>query len=99
MPPTLHLILNNQLKLTIIIWKMWVTYHRLNCIFDWKRGNSSLGNNEQKKCKIAEFLTTTERKKCKNMQNILLDGCCLLFEEYLQDIGSVYILKPNRAEK
>ena len=33
------------------------------------------------------------------MQNILLDGCCLLFEEYLQDIRSVYILKPNRAEK
>ena len=33
------------------------------------------------------------------MQNILLDRCCLLFEEYLQDIRSVYILKPNRAEK
>ena len=33
------------------------------------------------------------------MQNILLDGCCLLFEEYLRDKRSVYILKPNCAEK
>ena len=77
---------------------MWVTYHRLNCIFDWKRG--CLGNSEQKNVtEIAEFFTTTERKKCKNMQNILLDGCFLLFEEYLQDKRCVYILKPYRAEK
>ena len=77
---------------------MWVTYHRLNCVFDWKRG--CLGKSEQKNVtEIAEFFTTTERKKCKNMQNILLDRCCLLFEEYLQDKRSVYVLKPNRAEK
>ena len=69
LPPTLRLLLHNQLKLTIIIWKMWVTYHRLNCIFDWKRG--CLGNSEQKNVtEIAEFFTTTERTKCKNMQNI-----------------------------
>ena len=98
LPPTLRLLLYNQLKLTIIIWKMWVTYHRLNCVFDWKRG--CLGKSEQKNVtEIAEFFTTTERKKCKNMQNILLDRCCLLFEEYLQDKRSVYVLKPNRAEK
>ena len=69
LPPTLRLLLYNQLKLTIIIWKMWVTYHRLNCVFDWKRG--CLGKSEQKNVtEIAEFFTTTERKKCKNMQNI-----------------------------
>ena len=32
---------------------------------------------------IAEFLTKTERKKTQNTQNILLDGCYLLFEGYL----------------
>ena len=42
---------------------------------------------------IAELLTYTEWKKCKNTQNILLDGFYLLFEEYLQDKTSVYILK------
>ena len=42
---------------------------------------------------IAELLTKTEWEKCKNMQNILLNGFYLLFEEYLQDETSVYILK------
>ena len=28
------------------------------------------------------------------MQNIFLDGLYLLFEEYLQDETSIYILKP-----
>ena len=46
--------------------------------------------------KIAEFLIKTERKICKNMQNILLDGCYLLFEQYLQENTSFYILKPHR---
>lgn len=32
-----------------------------------------------------EFLTKTERKKCKNMQTILHGGCYLFFEEYLQE--------------
>ena len=32
----------------------------------------------------AEFFTKTERKKCKNTPNILLEGCYLYFEEYLQ---------------
>ena len=57
LPPTLRLLRNNQLALTIIIWKMWVTYHRLNCVFDWKRG--CLGNSEQENVtEIDEFLTT-----------------------------------------
>ena len=33
---------------------------------------------------IAEFLTKAEWKKCKNVQNMLLNGCHLLYEEYLQ---------------
>ena len=32
-----------------------------------------------------------------NTQNILLNGCCLLFEKYLQENTSFYILKS--AEK
>ena len=35
--------------------------------------------------KIAESLIKTERKIWKNTQNILLNGCCLLFEKYLQE--------------
>ena len=47
---------------------------------------------------ITEFLTKTERTKCNNRQNIhLLDGYYLLFEQYLQEKSSFYIL--NRAEK
>ena len=46
--------------------------------------------------KIAEFLIKTERKIRKNTQNILLDGCYLLFEAYLQENTSFYILKPGR---
>ena len=34
---------------------------------------------------FAEFLTKTERKESKNTQNLLLDRCYLLFEEYLQE--------------
>ena len=30
------------------------------------------------------------------MQNILLDGCCLLFEEYLKEKNLCMILKPYR---
>ena len=45
----------------------------------------------------AEFLTKIERKKCNNTQNIVIDGCYLLFEEYLQEKkGSIYILNPCR---
>ena len=46
---------------------------------------------------IAKFLTKTEWKKCKNMQNILLDGCYLFFEEYLQE-KHLFIF-PNHSEK
>ena len=46
--------------------------------------------------KIAKILTKTERKIRKNTQNILLDGRYLLFEEYLQENTSFYILKPGR---
>ena len=46
--------------------------------------------------KIAEFLIKTERKIYKKTQNILLNGCYLLFEEYLQENTSFYILKPGR---
>ena len=45
---------------------------------------------------IAEFLTETERKENKNTQNILLDICYLLFEEYPQKRPCVYILKLCR---
>ena len=38
---------------------------------------------------IAEFLPKTERKKCKNTQNI-----ADVIEEYLQEKTSVYILRP-----
>ena len=48
-------------------------------------GNSGLKKMEFTAIKdeVAEFLTKTERRKSKNTQNILLDGCYLLFEEYL----------------
>ena len=46
--------------------------------------------------KIAEFLIKTERKICKNTQNILLDGCYQLFEEYLHENTSFHSLKPGR---
>ena len=46
--------------------------------------------------KIAEFLIKTERKICKNTQNILLDECYQLFEEYLHENTSFYSLKPGR---
>ena len=43
-----------------------------------------------------EFLTKTERKKCKKMQTILHGGCYLLFEGYLQEKKiSVFILSPT----
>ena len=41
--------------------------------------------------KITEFLTQTELKRCKNAQNILLDGCYQLFEEYLQEKKHLFI--------
>ena len=63
LPPTLRLLLNNQLVLTIIIWKMWVTYHRLNCIFDWKRG--CLGNSEQKNVAFTIQLNERNARICK----------------------------------
>ena len=46
-------------------------------------GNSGLKKMEFTAIKdeVAEFLTKTERRKSKNTQNILLDGCYLLFEE------------------
>ena len=46
---------------------------------------------------IAEFLTEeTELKENKNTQNILLNICYLLFEEYPQKRPCVYILKLCR---
>ena len=45
---------------------------------------------------IAEFLTETEWKENKNTQNILLNICYLLFEEYPQKRPCVYILKLCR---
>ena len=35
--------------------------------------------------KIAEFLINTEQKESKITQNILLNRCYLLFEEYVQE--------------
>ena len=43
------------------------------------------------KDEVAEFLTKTERRKSKNTQNILLDGCYLLFEEYLHGKNICFI--------
>ena len=48
--------------------------------------------------KIAEFLIKTERKICKNTQNILFDGCYLLFEEYLYKKIHLFI-SWNRAAR
>ena len=49
-------------------------------------GNSGLKKMEFTAIKdeVAEFLTKTERRKSKNTQNILLNECYLLFEEYLR---------------
>ena len=65
---------------------------------NWKKNwRSRLSEDE-----IAGFLTKIERKKCKNSQyqNLLLNGCYLLFEEYEEEKNkkktSVYILKPYR---
>ena len=54
-----------------------------------KTRRSRLSENE-----IAEFLTTLNIK-CKNTQNISIDGCYLRFEEYLQEKNIFW----NRAEK
>ena len=60
-----------------------------------------MGDGELNNCihNYVEFLTKTERKKCKNMQTILHGGCYLLFQEYLQrKKTSVYILsRPFRG--
>ena len=40
---------------------------------------------------IAEFLINTERRESKIRQIILLDGCYLLFEEYVQEKQTVFI--------
>ena len=44
--------------------------------------------------KMAKFLTL-----CKDTLNILLDGCYLIFEEYLQGKPSAYILKMCLEER
>ena len=50
----------------------------LSCLFtsEFKKWHSQLSEDE-----VAEFLTTTEGKNQEYTQNILLDGCYLLFEE------------------
>ena len=65
----------------------------------------SLGNSGLKKMEftaikdeVDEFLTKTERRKSKNTQNILLDGCYLLFEEYLHGKKRLFYIL-NCAEK
>ena len=64
-----------------------------------------LGNSGPKKMEftaikdeVDEFLTKTERRKSKNTQNILLDGCYLLFEEYLHGKKRLFYIL-NCAEK
>ena len=49
--------------------------------------------------RIAEFLTKIERKKCNNTQNMVIDGCYLLFEEYLQEKKNDLFISWIRAEK
>ena len=48
---------------------------------------------------IAEFLTKTERKKSQNTQNILLNACYLLFEEYLHKKNLYLYLKTVPKNK
>jgi len=45
---------------------------------------------------LAKFLTKTESEKCNNTQNILLDGCYLLFEEYLEEKNVCLYPEPYR---
>ena len=63
-------------------------------------GNSGLKKMEFTAIKdeVGEFLTKTERRKSKNTQNILLDGCYLLFEEYLHGKKRLFYIL-NCAEK
>ena len=63
-------------------------------------GNSGLKKMEFTAIKdeVDEFLTKTERRKSKNTQNILLDGCYLLFEEYLHGKKHLFDIL-NCAEK
>ena len=72
--------------------KMWSRRHRL-----YSRLTFCIPTSLSQLIKIAGFLIKTERKICKNTQNILLNGCYLLFENYLQENTSFYILKS--AEK
>lgn len=52
------------------------------------------------KDEIAQFLTKTKQKKCNETQKVLLDGCHLLFDEYLSArFNIVYILKPFRNNR
>ena len=89
---------------------MRAIYHRIDGIFEWKRGCMHGQQNIDQRCFPArrpsclfatvrrrdEFLTETERKENKNTQNILRDICYLLFEEYPQERPCVYILKLCR---
>ena len=45
------------------------------------------------------FLSENERKKRKNTQNVLLEGCYLLLDEYLQDIKKTTCLYPETVTK
>ena len=48
---------------------------------------------------IAEFLTKTERKKSLNTQNILLNACYLLYEEYLHEKKNLYLYLETVPKK
>ena len=49
--------------------------------------------------RLAEFLTKIEGKKCNNTQDIVIDGCYLPFEEYLQEKKNDLFISGIRAEK
>ena len=90
---------------------MRTIYHRFDDIFDWKRGRSMVYWLEtrllvQKWTKKMAFTAIRRRnswtsvlnwtEEIQECANILLDGFYLLFEKYLQEKTSVYILKPCR---
>ena len=83
-------------------WHICLETRLINGIFAWKSALAIVDLKKMEftaiKDQVAEFFTKTERRQSKNTQDILLDGCYLLFEEYLHGKKHrFYIL--NCAEK
>ena len=63
-----------------------------SCLFTSELKNWRLQLSKDEK---AEYLTKTERKKCKNMQNIIARWLLSTFKEYLEEKTSDHIQKPD----